>query len=295
MSILAWFVPWEFSPTTIIVIVMTAMLYLRGSLRQPPGFWRQFCFWTGLVLIYLMLQTNFDYYAEREFFMHRVQHLVLHHMGPFLIIMALPGTTLRKGMPWVVRRAWHRFAHSAPVRFVFEVLFNPVVASFLFFGIILFWLYPPIHFIAMLDWRWYRVMNWSVTVDGLLFWWLILDRHAHPPARIAPGWRVFIPLFVAMPQVFAGAYMTFTRRELYPIYDLCGRAFSGISSMQSQHLGGLILWIPSAMMMVLGAMIAFRHWTELSNKGRLPPRKRLRGVPRTSVTADIVRQESWYS
>ncbi len=294
MNWLSWLVPWEFSPTAIVVIGVTALVYARGCLVRAPGFWRQFSFWLGLVVIWVMLQTHYDYYAEREFFMHRLQHLGLHHMGPFLIILASPGQTLRAGLPQAVRRhVWNPLMNSAPVRILFDVLLNPVVASIVFFGIILFWLYPPVHFIAMLDWRLYRLMNWSVTVDGLLFWWLVLDHRPHPPARLAAGWRIMVPLLVAMPQVWAGAYITFTHHELYPIYDLCGRAFSGISSMQSQHLGGLILWIPSAMMMVWGALIAFYHWTRLSRTGRLPRRRTSR--PLTTVTADLVKQESWYS
>ncbi len=277
MNPLAWLTPWEFSPTTIVLVVATALLYLRGARSRPPGPWRQASFWVGLVLIYVMLQTHWDYYAQREFFMHRLQHLVLHHMGPFLIVLSVPGMTLRAGMPLKLRtHLWNPVMHSAPVRFFFDVLLNPVVASFVFFGIILFWLWPPVHFVAMLDWQWYRVMNWSVTVDGLLFWWIVLDRRPSPPARLAPGWRVLVPLFVALPQILAGAYMTFTRHDLYPIYDLCGRAFSGISSLESQHIGGIILWIPSAMMSALAALVAVRHWILLSARGRLPQRRRPR-------------------
>lgn len=292
MGWLSWLVPWEFSPTAIIVIAATAVLYVRGCRRHGPGFWRALAFWVGLALMYVMLQTHFDYYAEREFFMHRIQHLVLHHLGPFLVILASPGTTLRAGMPRRVRTGvWRPLLHSLPMRLLLDVLLNPWIASILFFGVILFWLYPPIHFIAMLDWRLYRVMNWSVTVDGLLFWWLVLDHRPSPPARLAAGWRVLVPLFVALPQIIAGAYMTFTRSELYPIYDLCGRAFNDISSMESQHLGGVILWVPSAMMMALGAALALRHWISLSTRHRLPPRRLPRRPTHAARDAPAAREE----
>lgn len=279
----SWLVPWEFSPTAIIVLGVTALLYLRGSLRRQPGFWRQLSFWAGMLIMYVMLLTHWDYYAQREFFMHRLQHLGLHHMGPFLIVLSAPGTTLRAGMPLAVRRhVWNPFVKSLPVRFVLDVLLNPVVAACLFFGVILFWLWPSVHFIAMLDWQWYRVMNWSVAVDGFFFWWLVLDHRPRPPARLSPGWRVLVALLVAPPQLIIGAYITFTHTDLYPIYDLCGRAFSGVSSIESQHLGGLVLWVPSGMMSALGAIVALRHWLLLSARGRLPPR-RVKPSARTSL------------
>ncbi|NNM60558.1 MAG: cytochrome c oxidase assembly protein [Steroidobacteraceae bacterium] len=274
MDLLYGLLPWEFSPTVILVVAATAIAYGRGSIRRPCGVWRQIAFWSGLALIYIALQTQVDYYAEREFFIHRLQHLVLHHLGPFLIMLASPGPALRAALPLAWRIRLRRgFSRLPALRILLDVLLNPWVAAFMFFGIIYLWLWPSLHFIAMLDWRIYRLMNWSVTVDGLLFWWLVLDRRPHPPARLAPGVRVFISLIVAVPQILIGAYITFTRRDLFPLYDLCGRAFAGISALRSQQIGGLILWIPSAMMSVLGALVAMSHWISLSSRGRLRGRR----------------------
>ena len=40
-----------------------------------------------MLILYLSMHTRLDYYAERMFFIHRLQHLVLHHLGPLLIIL----------------------------------------------------------------------------------------------------------------------------------------------------------------------------------------------------------------
>ena len=274
MNALSWWLPWEFSPTVMLVVASTTLAYARGCRKQRCALSRQLCFWAGLALIYVALQTRLDYYAEHEFFVHRLQHLALHHLGPFLIMLSSPGPTLRAGLPLRARIIfWKHTMRSATARVVFNVLLNPGVAAFLFFGIIYLWLWPSLHFVTMLDWRLYRVMNWSVTIDGLLFWWLVLDRRPSPPARLAPGVRILVSLLVALPQILLGAYITFTTRNLYPIYDLCGRAFTGISALQSQRIGGLILWIPGAMMSVLGALVALRHWISLSNRHRLKTRR----------------------
>jgi putative membrane protein len=273
MNLLSWLIPWDFSPTAIAVIGAATCLYVRGARRRPREFWRQLSFWTGMLLIYAALQTRLDYYAEREFFVHRLQHLVLHHLGPFLVMLAIPGPALRSGLPLRWRCSWNRLMRFGPVHILSSVLLNPWVAAFLFFGVIGLWLWPPLHFLAMLDWRMYRLMNWSVTVDGFLFWWIVLDRRPKPPARLAPGARIVVSLAVALPQILMGAYVTFTRTDLYPIYALCGRAFAGISAHQSQTIGGLVLWVPSAMMSVVGALIALRNWLSLSSRGRLPQRR----------------------
>lgn len=270
---MSWLWPWEPSPTVLLTVIAFAALYVRGCMRRPVSVPRQLSFWIGLGLLYASLHTELDYYSEHEFFVHRLQHLVLHHLGPFLIALSHPGAALRSGLPLDWRIRWLRpLERSAPMRITLAILLNPFVASFLFVGLIFFWLWPPIHFDAMIDARLYRVMNWSMTIDGLLFWWLILDPRARPPARLAPGLRILVALAVMVPQILLGAYVTFTHRDLYPIYTLCGRAFGGISADTDQYLGGLILWIPSSMMSVIAALIAMRNWLRLDTRAH---RKRL--------------------
>jgi putative membrane protein len=273
LDFLRWWIPWQPSVIVVVGFALTTWLYWRGARRAPmTAPWRrQLLFWTGLLLLYVGLHTRLDYYAEFEFFVHRIQQLGLQHLGPFLIVMAYPGATLRKGLPLSWRkRAVGPLMRSAPVRW----LLHPFTVTALFVGLMLFWLWPPVHFYSMLDWRLYRLMNWSMVVTGLLYWWLILDTRPKPPARLSPGMRVLVEMLVMVPQIVVGAYITLVGRDLYPIYSLCGRAFASITPATDQYLGGLILWIPTSMMSALGALIAFAHWIRLDSKGRLPRNRR---------------------
>ena len=271
MNALHWLIPWEPSITVEVCCVVTAGLYLRGTWRSTmtSSWLRQLLFWSGLALTYLCLHTQLDYYAEHEFFISRLQQFGLQHLGPFLIALSYPGAAFRRALPlrWRARVLRPLFARG-PLRWLFDFLFNPLVASLLFVGLMVFWLWPSVNFAAMLDWRLYRLMNWSMVLDGLLYWWLILDTRPKPPARLAPGVRVLVEMVVMVPQILVGAYITFAHRDLYPVYDLCGRAFSGISQSADQYMGGLIVWIPTAMMSAFGALLAFRNWLRLSARGR---------------------------
>jgi putative membrane protein len=270
MNPLYWLDPWEPSPTVVIAVVLAAVLFVRGKRHARVSLARQISFWFGLGALYVALHTRLDYFFEHEFFMHRAQHLVLHHLGPFFIALAYPGAALRAGIPFAWRQRFVRPVLGArPVRIALDIVMHPVVAVTLFVGLIYFWLFSPIHFIAMLDWRLYRVMNWSMVIDGLLFWWLVLDPRPAPPARLAPGKRVLVVIAAIPPQIVLGAFIFFTPRELYPVYSICGRAFTWLSPMRDQQIGGLLLWIPGSMMSVVGALIALRHWMRLSARGRL--------------------------
>ena len=290
LDFLRWWIPWEPSATVVVVFAAVVWLYWRGARISPitAPRWRQLLFWLGLLIVYSCLHTHLDYYAEHQFFVSRLQQFGLQHLGPFLIVLAYPGATLRRGLPLSWRtRFLQPLLGTAPVRLLSGILLNPLVASLLFVGLMAFWLWPSVTFYTMLDWRLYRLMNWSMVVSGVLYWWLILDTRPKPPARFAPGTRVLVEMAVMVPLIVIGAYITFTKTDLYPIFSLCGRAFGNITALADQHFGGLIQWIPTSFMSAVGALIAFAHWISLDARGRLPRNRRQRELIRARQQAAV--------
>lgn len=224
-------------------------------------------------MLYLSLHTRIDYYAERLFFAHRLQHLVLHHLGPLLIMAAYPGQVLRAGMPKSWRLWLRNFQVSASGRILIKILTNRIFVPLLFVVLVLGFLIPTVQFYSMLDWRLYRLMNWSVVISGFMYWNLILDRRPHPPAALSPGGRVLSPIITTVPQMIAGAIITFTEYDLYPIFDLCGRAIPGMSAVTDQAIGGLTMWVLAGFIEMFGLLYALSTLMRLSAKGRLPARK----------------------
>lgn len=259
MDLFRWLAPWDESVTFIGVIAATAALYLNGCAKRRPPFRQKLYFWIGLISLYIVAQTQFEYYSEHEFFMHRFQHMVLHHFAPFFIALSQPGAILFAGAPPKGRRLIRAILQSGPAQRLWAAGRQPVIAVILFDGIIFFWLLPSIHFLAMLDWRLYRVMNWSVIITGLMFWPLVLPPSPQQAVYRSAGCRIAMMLAVMPPQIAAGALIFFAPRELYPVYTLCGRAFAGLDPLADQQIGGLIMWIPASMMCVIGIMIVISH------------------------------------
>jgi putative membrane protein len=261
MNFLQWLIPWEPAFSVAIVTALAAMLFIRGSLKYKLLFRQKLCFWTGLLSLYAVSHTQADYYAEHEFFIHQLQSLVLHHMGPFLIVLSRPKEALSAGCPVAGRRMIGMISAWKPVQYLINALFNPVAVVIIFVGLIIFWLLPSIHFIAMIDWRIYRLMNWSMVLSGLIFWGVAMDSHS----KWSPGSRIGMMLAVIPPQILIGTLIFFTPHELYPIYTLCGRAFTGMSSVTDQQIGGVIIWMNAAMMSVIGILIVIQK--ELGQPG----------------------------
>lgn len=267
MDWISWLIPWEFSPALLACFAVAIYLFVRGQKVHRVNLARKVLFWSGIVLIYFPMHTLLDYYAERMFFIHRIQHLFLHHIGPLALMAAYPGSVMRAGLPLSWRVRLRRFNHTRTGQAIIACLTNPIFVPALFVFLVIVWLIPSVQFYSMLDWRLYRVMNWSVVISGFMYWNLILDRRPSPPAAMSPGGRVISPIVTMAPQMVAGAIIAFTDRDLYPLFNLCGRALD-MSATTDQSIGGLTMWIPAAMAEVIGLMMALRHLMRLSALGR---------------------------
>lgn len=254
LSLLA---PYQFSVLAVTVFPVAAIWYALGMRRlsaagTDPGFWRPLAFFTGIALCYGVMHTYFDYLGQYLFFMHRAQHLVLHHIGALLIALGNPAVVMAAALPaGFPRRA---LPVRAAVTFV-HWLQQPVIASVLFVGVIYFWLWPAVHFDAMLSHKLYLLMNWSMLVDGVLFWLVVVD--PRPPEQVGkPGYgaRFLMLFFTVFPQILLGAYITFSTSIIYKVYSVCGRAWP-IAPGRDQTLGGLLTWIPPSMMGVAAALV----------------------------------------
>ncbi len=254
-SSLPFWAPWDFCWPVFLAAGLASLWFWRGARAEGGALpWlRRICFYAGVALIYGVVQTRYEYMAEHMFVLNRIQHVVMHHLGPMLIALSWPGAALKRGMPPTLRRL---IEHPALVRSV-GLVQRPAPAAILFVGLIFFWLVPAIHFRAMIDRNLYWVMNWSMIVDGLLFWSLALDPRPSPPAPASFATRGALALAVFFPQIAGGAAIAFSKNDLYPYYNLCGRLFPSVSALADQQLGGLVIWIPPAMMSVVALIIVF--------------------------------------
>jgi len=262
---LPWLLPWEWSPAIILCCALAVGLFARGVHRERSrgtntARWRSALFYLGVALVYVPLQTRFDYLAQHMFWIHRLQHLLLHHLAPFFIAWAAPWSLIAAGLPARWHPALQAVLANPAVRRFYRVLQHPIVAPVLFVGLIYFWLWPSIHFRAMLSAVEYRWMNWSMVLDGVLFWWLMLDpRSREAGAQMGFGARIPVVLAVVLPQILIGAYLSLHKGTIYDVYAVCGRLWP-VQPLTDQEIGGLITWIPASMMSLAALLILWARW-----------------------------------
>jgi putative membrane protein len=169
--------------------------------------------------------------------------------------MGMSGEVLFAGMPRFLKPV----VKSRPVQATMNLLQHPAMAPFLFVGLLYFWLIPAIHTRVMLDRNLYELMNWTMALNGVMFWSLILDSRAKPPARLSHLMRALLILVIELPQMVLGAILSLSEHDIYPVYTICGRVLD-MTALNDQHYGGLIIWLPgtltsfAAMIVVLVTM-----------------------------------------
>ena len=218
--------------------------------EERPAAWRAASFVIGVLSFYAVLQTHVDYLAQHMFFVHRWAHFVLHHAGAFLIALAASGPVIRAGMPAFLVP----FVDAKPVRRTVDFLQHPAMAPFLFVGLLYFWLIPSIHTRVMLDVNLYDFMNWTMAINGVMFWSLVLDPRPKPPARLSHLMRGAMIMIIELPTMVLGAILSLSMTDYYPVYEICGRILP-MTALSDMHYGGLIIWLPGTLTS-FAAMIA---------------------------------------
>lgn len=252
-SHLPFFLPWEFSWPIFLVTFIVLGWYARGA-RMPtsehPSKWRSASFLLGMFAIYTVLQSHFELLAQHMFFVQRLSQFVLHDLGPFLIALGAAGGAIRAGMPEFLKPV---IDAPSVQRFV-DYLQHPAIAPLLFIGLIYFWLIPSIHTRAMIDANLHDAMDWSVTLNGILFWSLVIDRRPKPPARLGYGMRILLIVLVQLAQIALGTAIWRSRADIYPIYAICGRILA-MTAFDDQRYGALVILFPTTLMTLAALLV----------------------------------------
>lgn len=255
---------WNLTPDIIIPTALVALIYVAGLIRrravaESRPVWRHLAFFGGLGAVFLSLQSPIDPIAERLFWMHQIQHLLIRMVGPMLIALSWPQGTLAAGLRILVgSNPLKPIVSNRIVGRVFRILAQPVVATILFIAALYAWEVPAYHNLAIVNEAVHYGMHITMLLAGLLFWWLVFDRRPSPQG-LRYGTRLMMLWLSTLSNIVLGAYTVLKSTVLYGAYDIDGRLF-GFSALADEQIGGFIIWIPSSMMCLIGVLIVIHMW-----------------------------------
>jgi len=245
--------PTSFSvhPSTVIGIVGLSCLYewrLR-RIASADNAAARIPFYVGLLVMFFSLNGWLhDLSDEYLFSAHMVQHLMLALVVAPLMIMGTPGELLR---PLLSVRGIGPFARwiTAPTRCF--AIFNVVVAV---------WHLPPMYNYALAHHPVHIVQHLMFLAASVLMWWPVLSPLPELPRLSYPGQMLYLFL-MSIPMAIVSVYISYADMVLYPMYASAPRIW-GISPMNDQMIGGLIMWIPGGLFFYTIISVVFFRWQQ---------------------------------
>jgi putative membrane protein len=91
-------------------------------------------------------------------------------------------------------------------------------------------------------------------LGGMLFWWRVTGAGPRIHKQLGLVGRTVIALSAVPPNMLIGAIIAFAPEPIYTYYNDVPRLM-GLSVLEDQQLGGVIMWVPGSMMYLIAALV----------------------------------------
>jgi cytochrome c oxidase assembly factor CtaG/cytochrome c2 len=258
---------WTFEPLVLVAVVVSTTLYLIGVRRlwsrQTGAGIRHSevaAFATGLAAAAFALFSPLHSLGGVLFSAHMMQHELLISMSAPFIVLGRPLIP----MLWALPPDWRRFvgswSRSSAVGRMWHTLALPLVAFSLHAMALWAWHLPGPYQATLGSEFIHSLQHASFFGTALLFWWTILKTRG---SELGYGVAVFYLFATALQTGALGALLTFANGLWYPAYATTTGPW-GLSPLEDQQLGGLIMWIPGSIPYLVAGLFIFARWLRVS-------------------------------
>jgi putative membrane protein len=201
----------------------------------------------ALAGVLLVLNGPIHELSDRYLFSaHMIQHLVLTLVVPPLLLLAVPDWMVDGLLrpPSLGRFAW--------------ALTRAVPALALYTVALVAWHLPGPYGLALEVHAWHVVEHLTLMATATLAWWPVVGR-SRRAARLPYAAQILYLFAFGLPMTAVAAMITGAETVLYPFYEAAPRLF-GLSPLTDQRLGGVMMWVPAALVPLVAFTIVFFRW-----------------------------------
>ncbi|MFZ5478413.1 MAG: cytochrome c oxidase assembly protein [Myxococcota bacterium] len=216
---------------------------------SPVEGWRVACFLVAQVVLLGSLNGPIHHLSDYYLFSaHMVQHLLLNLVWAPLTVVAIP--------PWLAEAA----LRVPRLRAVSDRLAGLRAKFVVYNGVLFFWHVPFFYDLALRVHEVHVVEHLAFMSASVIAWTGLL---CGAPSLPRPP-RVFqlVYLFaMTVPMKLLGAIITLSDEVIYRGYDGAPRVL-GLSPMEDQGWGGLLMWLPGGLVLWASMAYVFARWVE---------------------------------
>jgi putative membrane protein len=255
---------WGAEPWVLFLLALSLLLYGLGLRRlwprsrqsRRPAARQAAWFGAGWAALALALVSLLDSAGSFSFAAHMVQHELLMIVAAPMLVLGRPLGVWVWSLPAGWRRRTGAATRNAAVSAAWDALTRPLNAWLLHFAALWMWHVPATFQAGLASNGVHALQHASFLFSALLFWWAVLGRQGGAHGR---GGAI-VYLFTTMMHTGAlGAMFTMSETIWYPFYGSKAQAF-GLSALEDQQLGGLIMWIPGGLAYVAAGLVLCGRW-----------------------------------
>ena len=255
---------WSFEPLVVASLAFTALLFGVGLWRlrrEAPakGFarkWEPICFVAGWLALLIALVSPLHAWGSVLFSAHMTQHEVLMLVAAPLLVLGRPLVVFLWAFPVEWSRRLGNIGKIPAVSRTWHWLTIPLVAWLVHAAALWTW-HVPVLFDAVLHSEWvHTLQHLSFLISALLFWWALIHG---PQGAMGYGAAVLYLFTTSIHSGALGALLTIAGSVWYPSYIGLTTSW-GLTPLEDQQLGGLIMWIPAGLVYVIAGLALFAGW-----------------------------------
>jgi putative membrane protein len=262
-----------------ILITLAGWLYARGVRRlwQVAGRGEGVTvanvgsFAAGWLILVLALLSPLDALGGMLFSAHMVQHELLMIVAAPLLILGRPLGPYAWALPERWRHPAAMLIRELGIPVGVHFLTRPLPAWTLGLTVLWIWHVPALFDAALASEGVHTLQHLSFFLSSLLFWWsLVRVRRGERSYGVA----VFSTLTTGLHTSLLGALLTFAASPWYAGY-IDRPAPWGLTPLEDQQLGGLIMWIPGGLIYLVAVLALMALWLQSND-----PLRRIGPAPR---------------
>jgi len=263
---------WSIGPSVAYVVVAGLLYWLGGRRRrsevQSPL--RTLSFTAGLATIVLALDSPIDGYADRLFWVHMFQHVLLLTAAPPLILLGRPWPRMWRALPLQLRTPVGRTLARSRYTAALRALTRPLPAWVLFNATIVAWHIPAAYDATLASDTIHNLEHALFFFTGLLFWARVVNPG---PLRPRLQWPMRVAYIVG--SMIVGWVLALTlvveQHPLYAHYASLAARPGGISALTDQQLAAGVMWVPGSIAYTIAVFSCLYRWLEpQSSRPRVP-------------------------
>jgi len=237
---------------------------ITGRPRSRRDRTRALTFYAGLLAVLIALQSPIDSLADKLFWVHMIQHLLLLVVAAPLIVLGQPWMSIWRPLPLGLRRAVAgtvaRAHWLAPLRAAFRGLATPIGAWLAFNVSLVVWHMPWLYDLTLRNLDVHVLEHATFLGFGILFWAQVLALAPARPRMPIPQ-RIGYVAGATVCNIGLSIYLAFAQHPLYSPYAMLAHRPGGISALSDQQLGAGFMWTAGDMPFAIAiAALAHRWW-----------------------------------